>query len=185
VATSGSRVAASSRKKGPGRRPSPRGSVRSRCTTRGGRTRPGTRGPRRVRALGVLGYQVLMPGHSTTDVEQSFLRHSNIRCRCLSRVKIPRCANDIGTVGLPQRTDVLVTGLARGVRAISGCEQPQQTISYSITSSTSASNLSGRTLNLFRGFTVAGVLARAGEGLSAPVGSCNIPAVFKGERRES
>src|SRR5262245_56185389 len=27
-----------------------------------------------------------MPGHSTTDVEQSFLRHSNIRCRCLSRV---------------------------------------------------------------------------------------------------
>jgi hypothetical protein len=39
-----------------------------------------------VRALGVLGYQVLMPGHSTTDVERSFLRHSNIRCRCLSRV---------------------------------------------------------------------------------------------------
>src|SRR5262245_7451955 len=39
-----------------------------------------------VRALGVLGYQVLMTSHSTTDMEQSFLRHSNIRCRCLSRV---------------------------------------------------------------------------------------------------
>jgi hypothetical protein len=48
-----------------------------------------------------------------------------LRCETLEPpmsqlVKIPRCANDFGTVGLPQRTDVLVTGLARGVRAMSG-----------------------------------------------------------------
>jgi hypothetical protein len=36
---------------------------------------------------------------------------------CLSWVRILRCANNFGTVGLPQRTDILVMGVARGVRA--------------------------------------------------------------------
>ena len=36
--------------------------------------------------VSVLGYAVLMPGHSTTSSRCGavFLRHSNIRCRCLS-----------------------------------------------------------------------------------------------------
>src|SRR5215471_2297625 len=45
--------------------------------------------------ISVLGYDVLKPGHSTTSSRCGavFLRHSNIRCRCLSWVKNAKNSN--------------------------------------------------------------------------------------------
>jgi hypothetical protein len=65
--------------------------------------------------VSVLGYAALMPGHSTTSSRCGavFLRHSNIRCRCLSWVKTGSDNPSAGCLLCPdQRTSPGSTGMS-------------------------------------------------------------------------